>query len=262
MDADRLAALDAVQLDELLSADLDGELAAALADLVIRCTAEEFRSWVAADPHRRARSEAMQRAQRVASIATPPIDDITRKRLVRDVVAATPASARRNTTYGIALGGVAAAVVLVVGIATSLGKDPARTAIEPSVNAQRTNAPVGGNDAAAPEAQATTNAPIPDLGAVADAATLAAKSRETVDGKGTTTTTPPTTTGVVGAAEREVIDAHCLATLPGAASNGARNAAVATVGGSRLVAARGLTAEGNERVWVYRLDDCSIVFVQ
>jgi hypothetical protein len=119
-------------LDELLSAELDGELETAARDLGV--DPEEIAGRIAATPGAESRRRAL--AAGSASLAVEPLDDVTRQRLLgavragRESADAIPASgagtsAARSRQWQRVLA-VAAALLVVVGVASvivSLGDE-------------------------------------------------------------------------------------------------------------------------------------------
>jgi hypothetical protein len=103
-------------VDELLSADLDGEFDAAARDLGLDPTAA--RAQLDAMPDVAARRAAL--AQAPGALAVPPLADDVRERLVRTALAAGPADElterrnRRRSLFTVA-GSIAAALLVVVG---------------------------------------------------------------------------------------------------------------------------------------------------
>lgn len=147
-------------VDELLSAELDGELDAAAADLGL--DPEQARAVVAAQGER----YALLGASREALADVAPLDELTRRRLVSAAVGAPGRSAtgtRRNPTRLLTvLGGAAALLALVVGIGASLRS---------SGGADRTASSAGDGGAPSPAAGSTAGEVV-DLGDVSEPAAL------------------------------------------------------------------------------------------
>ncbi len=112
--------------DEAISAWLDGELDAFAADH--GCTADEARARLEASPEAVARR---QRFSEVQQVVGEPVElaEIDSRRLVRTALADTP-TAQRRPWRGLAITAVAAAAALVVGVGmiSSLGTDNSQTA--------------------------------------------------------------------------------------------------------------------------------------
>ncbi len=104
--------LDPEHVDELLSADLDGELAGAAADLGY--AADDVRAQIAADPALQARRAALEQARRELGTYAP-LDEVTSARM-RNAAHAELRRPGRARLYAIA-GGLAAAIVIVVVVA-------------------------------------------------------------------------------------------------------------------------------------------------
>ncbi len=103
--------LDPAHVDELLSADLDGELAGAASDLGY--DVDDVRAQISANPGLRARREALDRARHeLASFA--PLDEVTAARLRSNARDELPAP-KRTRLYAI-VGGIAAAIAIVVAV--------------------------------------------------------------------------------------------------------------------------------------------------
>jgi hypothetical protein len=103
--------IDPEHVDELLSADLDGELADAAADFGY--DVDDVRAQLAADAELRARRDALDNARRELAVVRP-LDEVTAARL-RSAAREELRPAKRTRLYAIS-GGIAAALVLVVGV--------------------------------------------------------------------------------------------------------------------------------------------------
>jgi len=100
-------------VDELLSADLDGELDAAARDLGYE--PDDVHAAIAADPELRARRDALERA-RAELARVPTLDDVSAARLRATALAgAKPSSPRRGRLLAVS-SGLAAAVAIVVAV--------------------------------------------------------------------------------------------------------------------------------------------------
>jgi hypothetical protein len=147
--------------DEALSALLDGELGAFAADH--GTTEAEARAALDAWPGTAARLGALSRARDAAATPVPPLDEVTRRRLVGAALPAAPAPAHgTGRPRGTWLGVAAAAVVLLLVVALGW------TALSD-----------GGDDASERSQTAAGAPPVPrgelgDLGDVTDPATLRA----------------------------------------------------------------------------------------
>ena len=100
--------LDPGHVDELLSADLDGELGDAARDLGY--DVDDVRAQIASDPELRARRAALDRARHELG-AYSPLDVVTSARL-RNTARAELRAPRRTRVYA-AVGAVAAAAVVI-----------------------------------------------------------------------------------------------------------------------------------------------------
>ncbi|MCU1430091.1 MAG: hypothetical protein JWL83_4091 [Actinomycetia bacterium] len=104
-------------VDELLSARADGEFDAAARDLGM--TPLDAQARLDATPGARERERALV-AARDAIADAPPLDDVTRRRLVQraaaPVVPARVLGARRSGRWLVPAGGIAAAIALVIGV--------------------------------------------------------------------------------------------------------------------------------------------------
>ena len=103
--------LDPEHVDELLSADLDGELAGAASDLGY--DADQVRAQIASDAELRARRDTLDRARHELG-SFSPLDDVTSARL-RAAARAELRQPNRTRLYAIG-GAIAAAVAIVVAI--------------------------------------------------------------------------------------------------------------------------------------------------
>ncbi|HEV7526079.1 MAG TPA: hypothetical protein VGP92_14000 [Acidimicrobiia bacterium] len=179
---DHLGTFEPTQLDELLSAELDGELAAAARDL--GSSVEDVAARLRATPGADARRAALVAARALLEQA-PPIDELTATRLrTAALQAATEVRAdpvddrrrRRNRVLTVS-GAIAAAILAVVAIATALSGNHSGTV-------SATAKPAAVQPATAPEKSAdhralgaagstTTPATTPALGAFADVKALA-----------------------------------------------------------------------------------------
>jgi hypothetical protein len=145
------------QLDELLSAELDGEFEAAARDLGF--SPDEARARVDATPDAGARRDALAATRGV--LAVPPLPDDVRDRLVASAVAAAmpdELAARRTRSRSRLVaytgGAVAAALLLVVGAVAlfSNSHNDDRTTVAESSGAAASATTLAG-DAAAPAAR-------------------------------------------------------------------------------------------------------------
>jgi hypothetical protein len=114
--------IDPEHVDELLSADLDGELADAAADFGY--DADDVRAQLATDAELRARRDALDNARRELAVVTP-LDEVTAARL-RNAAREELRPAKRTRLYAIS-GGIAAALVLVVGLVAVASKHSSST---------------------------------------------------------------------------------------------------------------------------------------
>ena len=103
--------------DEALSALLDGEFASFAIERGL--TEPEARARLEAWPEFAVRRDALALARATLAAPAPPLDELARRQLVRDAIAAAhtePADTDRRTPAWAWLAGVAAAVLLVVGV--------------------------------------------------------------------------------------------------------------------------------------------------
>jgi hypothetical protein len=181
--------LDPEVVDELLTAEIDGEVAGAADDLGL--TAHDALARLAATPGVDERRAALVHARDL--LATPPdLDELLKQRLVAKAVRASEqagvahrrASRERHRSIWVAAGSVAAAVLVVVGLATALARrDTAGNDTLSADSTESTESGASGDDtasdadAAAPGAgssaldRATTPTTV-DLGEVSDPAVL------------------------------------------------------------------------------------------
>jgi len=160
--------LDPELLDELVSADLDGEFDAACADLGLDPAGARDR--IAATPGSGERRAALAAAR--DALAEPvPVDDVLAARLRAQArtAAGTGTAARRGARTRVlgAIAAAAAVVVVVAGAAAVVRRDD-----RPTVS-QAGRAPAGTEG----EMRATSGSGAIDFGAVADPAALAAAVR-------------------------------------------------------------------------------------
>lgn len=162
--------------DELLSAELDGGLDDAAADLGL--TAAAARERIAATPGAATRRELLAAARDVGS--TPPVlPEPTRQALVDAALAragtpgdelATRRAAKSRTRFLVAVSGAAAALALVTGLAIAVSRDGSS---RPDADLAATGAPEGArNGGALVEEQ---------LGDVSDPGELAARVQRALD---------------------------------------------------------------------------------
>lgn len=105
--------------DEALSALLDGELASFATERGL--TELEARARLEAWPEFAARRDSIALARDAIAAPAPPLDELTRRQLVRDAIAAArsePARTDRRAPAWTWLAAAAAAVLLVVGVGT------------------------------------------------------------------------------------------------------------------------------------------------
>lgn len=128
-------------VDELVSAALDGELHSAALELGLDPVAVE--TWLVSDPVAVARTRSFQSARSAVRSDATVLDELSRRRLVRtalDASPATPATTRRRRTGGFVAAGAAAAVAIgVVVAANGPSSSPsmvAKNAVERSSTAQ------------------------------------------------------------------------------------------------------------------------------
>lgn len=168
---DPIAPLPPEHVVELLSADLDGEFDAAARDLGY--APESARAALASTPGTPERRAALARAREVVAVA--PLDDDERSRLVTRALEAAPrdeVAARRRLRFNPKLvGGIAAAVLVVAGIAAALSVDrsgdDASTAASDSDRETTEEFTAGGGGAAADSSQPFA-LERPDFGDVSD----------------------------------------------------------------------------------------------
>lgn len=128
-------------VDEVVSAALDGELHSAALELGLDPAAVE--AWLVSDPVAIARTRSFQSARSAVRSDATVLDELSRRRLVRaalDASPATPATTRRRRTGGFVAAGAAAAVAIgVVVAANGPSSSPsmvAKNAVERSSTAQ------------------------------------------------------------------------------------------------------------------------------
>jgi hypothetical protein len=178
--------LDREVVDELLTAELDGEFAGAADELGL--TVEEAHARLAATRGVDARRAALTRARDL--LATPPeLDELLARRLVAKAVRASEqagvahrsAAKERRRNIWVAAGSVAAAVLVVVGLAAALalrdtdGSDTFSADSSESTDADASLDSTGGDGGGeAPGAGSSEldRATTPDLGEVSDPAVL------------------------------------------------------------------------------------------
>ncbi len=114
--------------DEALNALIDGELGAFAAER--RISEAAAREQLAAWPDFAARRDALEQVRRAVGTPTPPIDDLTRRRLVRTAANAVPGSsaptARRSRPWAKIVAVAAAGLLVVAGVGyaiSSTGSD-------------------------------------------------------------------------------------------------------------------------------------------
>jgi hypothetical protein len=140
--------IDPEHVDELLSADLDGELADAVADLGY--DGDDVRAQIAANPELQARRDALDRA-RHALATVSPLDEVTAARL-RTAARAELRPPKRTRLYAIS-GAIAAALVLVVAVvavaanhsSSSVKTESSASAARPFIPTTRAPASTGTN---------------------------------------------------------------------------------------------------------------------
>jgi hypothetical protein len=160
------APLDPDQLDELLSADLDGELAAAAREQ--GSDVETLRARIAVTPGAAARRTALATAREV--LAQPPeFDELVAARLRAKAVRAAVADGdardtarrdRRNRVL-VTVSGIAASIVVVTAIAVAVGRSGSSSSSKNAADAPATSGP-----------QIDVTRPVPALGAYTDVGAL------------------------------------------------------------------------------------------
>jgi hypothetical protein len=254
-------------VDELLSAELDGELDAAARDHGM--SVDEAQAALAATPGTDARRAALARAQTASAGDAVTLDAVTRERLVRavrprDLVPATP---RRDVPWARVIA-IAASVAIVAGLvgitARGLGK-----------SSSTANKSSGTTAAAAPEFG--TAAPTVSLGALDSDADLERMVRRFAPGSqqdasradngntsgavvapSTTATAPTASPPRPSAGGRGAAGSQCLAHLPPAAAQGAHIVGYATHDG-RVVAVAIAGGAGGPYAWAFDPASCAIV---
>lgn len=174
-------------VDELLSAELDGEFATAAEDLGL--PENDARERLQATPGVDERRAAMLRA-RAAVGAAPAVDDLMRQRLVAKALRASEqagdarrgAAGQRTRRIWIATGSIAAVVLVVLGLALAMnnGSRKNNTASSDRAPEKASSADSGTSAAVTPNAGGNTAAQndataVLDFGDVADANVLRQK---------------------------------------------------------------------------------------
>ena len=164
------APLQPEELDELLSADLDGELAAAAHER--GSDVDAIRARIAATPDADARRDALVAARDVLADA-PSLDDLAAARLRANAVRAAEArpdakrSARRDGRKQLVLtvSGIAAAILVIAVVAAAIGRSGS--------SSRSTSAGLAGSaPRAALNPSIDLTRPVPDLGSYTDVAAL------------------------------------------------------------------------------------------
>ncbi|MGQ0825158.1 MAG: hypothetical protein ACT4OX_09075 [Actinomycetota bacterium] len=181
-------------VDELLSAELDGELAAAAADLDL--TVEDARRRLVSTPGVDTRRAQLGRARAV--LAVEPLSDSARAEMVRRAAASGPvdelAARRGRRRPWLLSSGIAAAVMLVVGLAVLAGgggNDDVETASDAPAGDSPDDAGASdeeaegfvGGDAATDrdeDTESTASAARQDFGDVSDPEALRNSARATI----------------------------------------------------------------------------------
>ena len=269
MEFDALELLPDEFLDELISADIDGELHAAVEDLGITVSVSNIQSWFTTSSRAAPRYLALRTAAtRFSEPLGAPIDELSKRRMVKITLGRTPAqTSTRIKNLSLAVAASAACITLVVGIAVSLSREPASqtaklTTTSPG-SAEISQQPDVGTDS-------RLNAPT-NLGVVADVTQLRTKidALQANNLNGTTTTNAPKGANTNGggqtdtatAAAQEYGAASCTASLPGAtAASGFATVATATIGDQLVEIAIATDSQGRTLRWAYRSSDCSILF--
>jgi hypothetical protein len=137
---------DGFDVDEALTALIDGELDGFARDH--GTTEAAVREQLASDPRLDERRRALLAARAAIAEPEPPLDDLTRHRLVRDAVRAAPTPAsgdpRRRWSPWIAAAAVALVVVIGVGLAiAAFGNDSSTSSS--STGSSRVANPLRGN---------------------------------------------------------------------------------------------------------------------
>jgi hypothetical protein len=174
---DEAAPLQPEELDEVLSADIDGELAAAASDR--GCDDDVLRARIAATPGSAARREALVAARRALADA-PQLDELVAARLRAKAVQAAEAGEgdrraaqpRRRKQRLLTASGIAAAILVFAAVAVALRHSGSSTSKSSSAGG------TSNSSGAPPRVVHGRNSPIdltspePALGSYTDVATL------------------------------------------------------------------------------------------
>ena len=164
-------------VDELLSAELDDEFDRAADELGLE--PDDARTRLGATPGLEARRTALRRARDAIAVA-PAMDELLEQRLISKALRASEQAsvtqhrlaAERRRRLWLASGGIAAAVLLVVGLALAINANGSSQNDLASGTADRDQAPVTTNS---PAGGATESASGVDLGDVGNPGTLREK---------------------------------------------------------------------------------------
>ncbi len=261
MTIEALESLSNEMLDELISADIDGELTAALQDLELSVDVAAVQSWFTTSSRGAARYQAMQTAAMLLKTTQYDLlDEVSQRRMVNNTLGQTavtvPSRVQRLSLFATAS---AACAVLVVGIGMSLNRSADPDISRPSTQSSR----LPSN----PEIGTLSGADIPDpatdLGTLADIQQLRTQADLLHQGRnGPATTTTPNGEGSSASADLSVAETNCAPSLPGAqaASAPVVIVAVATVGIERVAVATTTDSQGRTLRWAYRRSDCAVLF--
>lgn len=169
---------DGFDRDVALSALLDGELAAFANDHGL--IEDQARAQLDAWPELAARRATLEASREVMHAPVAPLDHLTRRRLVRTAVQALPGAdePRPRSRVLVAIGGVAAGLLLIVGIGLAFNSSGDRGSSSDASGSAPASADLHGD--------------LGDLGDVTNAAVLRAILDDGATGAGGSTTSSPT----------------------------------------------------------------------
>ena len=259
MENEALEALPDEFLDELISADIDGELHAALQDLEIAASVDQVQLWFTTSSRASLRYTAMMAAAKLLSAPfAEPLDEVSKRRLVKATLGHIPVhTPGRIQRVSLALVAAAACVVLVIGIGVSMTRAPEAEVAVPSATTSFVPPATQG-----PEANVRANkSSAADLGTVSNVQQLREKLNDLPStGQGGSTTTIPNDAGSETAAI-SAQELNCMAVLPRAESASAPAiVANAQVAGQAVAIAAARDPQGRVLRWVYRISDCAVLF--
>jgi hypothetical protein len=273
MSNDSTRALTPELIDELCSADIDGELDAACAELGINV--DDARAAIAASSARR---DALTRAGVAVGETLPgdELDELERRRIVRFASGRAPHANVRDRRRAVLLGAaavIAAVAIVAVVVSQFSGNDSSNKASSAKASATTVAPPTtvnlgvvqNGPDLARKfeafaAGHASGSAGASNGSPAADSTRAASKQ---TGGQFSTESNAPHASGGGAAAgvgsPATGVPTRCLTTLPAASdATGVEIVATARLHGEWVAVARGLL-RGRPALWAFRPADCSVV---